>query len=107
MAHLLAYRDFQVAASRPDLSDGEITALDQHGRSSFQLLQSYGTPKQIPLVYYAFDLLRLEKTDLRSTPLVDRRDAILSFDLAREFAGREYKHDSVRDYRWQGRGHVP
>jgi bifunctional non-homologous end joining protein LigD len=33
--------------------DGEITVLDQNGRSSFQLLQSYGRAKQIPLVYYA------------------------------------------------------
>src|ERR1700736_2061850 len=27
--------------------DGEITALDENGKSSFQLLQSYGTGKQI------------------------------------------------------------
>jgi bifunctional non-homologous end joining protein LigD len=37
--------------------DGEIAALDDRGRSSFQLLQSYGKGKRIPLVYYAFDLL--------------------------------------------------
>jgi len=53
--------------------DGEVAALDQHGRSSFQLLQSYGTRKGIPLVYYAFDLLSLEGTDLRSRPLIERR----------------------------------
>lgn len=47
--------------------DGEIAALDQNGKSSFQLLQSYGIRKRIPLVYYAFDLLRFEGTDLRST----------------------------------------
>jgi hypothetical protein len=41
--------------------DGEIAALDQNGRSSFQLLQSYGIRKNIPLVYYAFDLLSLEE----------------------------------------------
>ena len=35
--------------------DGEITALDQNGRPSFQLLQSYGLRKEITLVYYAFD----------------------------------------------------
>jgi bifunctional non-homologous end joining protein LigD len=40
--------------------DGEIIALDENGKSSFQLLQSYGTGKQIPLVYQAFDLLFLE-----------------------------------------------
>jgi bifunctional non-homologous end joining protein LigD len=36
--------------------DGEITALDDEGKSSFQLLQSYGQAKQTPLVYYALTL---------------------------------------------------
>ena len=53
--------------------DGEITALDDAGRSSFKLLQSYGKDKQTPLVYYAFDLLFLDGTDLRSRPLIERR----------------------------------
>jgi bifunctional non-homologous end joining protein LigD len=53
--------------------DGEITALDDEGKSSFQLLQSYGQAKQTPLVYYAFDLLFLDGTDLRSRPLIERR----------------------------------
>jgi bifunctional non-homologous end joining protein LigD len=53
--------------------DGEIAALDAEGRSSFQLLQSYGKTKQTPIVYYAFDLLFLDGTDLRSRPLTERR----------------------------------
>jgi bifunctional non-homologous end joining protein LigD len=53
--------------------DGEITALDEQGRSSFQLLQSYGKAKQTPIVYYAFDLLFLDGTDLHSRPLAERR----------------------------------
>jgi len=53
--------------------DGEIAALDQNGKSSFQLLQSYGKTKQTQLVYYAFDLLFLDGTDLRSRPLTERR----------------------------------
>src|SRR5215472_14370942 len=53
--------------------DGEIAALDSEGRSSFQLLQSYGIRKNIPLVYYAFDLLSLEGTDVRDEPLLGRR----------------------------------
>jgi bifunctional non-homologous end joining protein LigD len=56
--------------------DGEIAALDEHGRSSFQRLQSYALRKGIPLVYYAFDLLRLNGTDLRSRPLVERRELL-------------------------------
>ena len=51
----------------------KITALDDQGRSSFQLLQSYGKAKQTPLVYYAFDLLFLDGMDLRSRPLIERR----------------------------------
>jgi bifunctional non-homologous end joining protein LigD len=55
------------------LIDGEIAALDSQGRSSFQLLQSYGINKRTPLVYYIFDFLNLEGTELRSRPLVERR----------------------------------
>jgi bifunctional non-homologous end joining protein LigD len=53
--------------------DGEITALDENGRPSFQLLQGYGKAKHTPLVSYAFDLLSLDSTDLRSRPLIERR----------------------------------
>jgi bifunctional non-homologous end joining protein LigD len=53
--------------------DGEIAALDESGRSSFQLLQNYGSDQKSPIVYYGFDLLSLEGTDLRSRPLVKRR----------------------------------
>jgi bifunctional non-homologous end joining protein LigD len=53
--------------------DGEITALDDEGNSSFQLLQSYGISKRIPFVYYVFDLLNLEGIDLHARPLVERR----------------------------------
>jgi bifunctional non-homologous end joining protein LigD len=53
--------------------DGEIAALDESGRSSFQLLQNYGSDQKPPLIYYAFDLLSLEGADLRWTPLVERR----------------------------------
>jgi bifunctional non-homologous end joining protein LigD len=53
--------------------DGEIVAVDQNGRPSFQLLQGYGKTHNTWLVYYAFDLLFLEGTDLRSRPLIERR----------------------------------
>ena len=40
--------------------DGEIVALDEKGRSSFQLLQAFDMgEKRPPIVFYAFDLLRL------------------------------------------------
>jgi bifunctional non-homologous end joining protein LigD len=56
--------------------DGEVAALDQQGRSSFQVLQSYGIRTGTPLVYYAFDLLSLDGTDIRSRPLIERRELL-------------------------------
>jgi bifunctional non-homologous end joining protein LigD len=53
--------------------DGEIAALDEKGRSSFQLLQIFKSSGGIPLVYYVFDILFLEGKDLRGEPLTARR----------------------------------
>jgi bifunctional non-homologous end joining protein LigD len=53
--------------------DGEIAALDEKGRSSFQLLQLFKSSGNVPLVYYIFDLLSLEGKDLRGQPLNARR----------------------------------
>ena len=53
--------------------DGEIAALDEKGRSSFQLLQMFKSSGGVPLVYYVFDLLSLEGKDLRKEPLSARR----------------------------------
>ena len=54
--------------------DGEIVALDEKGRSSFQLLQVYKSSQQcVPLVYYVFDLLFVDGKDLRKEPLSARR----------------------------------
>jgi bifunctional non-homologous end joining protein LigD len=54
--------------------DGEIVALDEKGRSSFQLLQVFKSSEQrVPLVYYTFDLLFLGSKDLRKEPLTARR----------------------------------
>jgi len=44
--------------------DGEIVALDDKGRSSFQLLQGFDMGLvRPPIVFYAFDLLRLNGKD--------------------------------------------
>lgn len=54
--------------------DGEIVALDAQGRSSFQLLQAYTLGQQRPpLLFYAFDLLRIDGTDLQKEPLEQRK----------------------------------
>jgi len=41
--------------------DGEIAALDEEDCSSFQLLQLFKSSGDVPLVYYVFDLLFLER----------------------------------------------
>src|SRR6266404_5931612 len=54
--------------------DGEIVALDEKGRSSFQLLQVYKSSEQrVPLVYYVFDLLFVDEKDLCKEPVSARR----------------------------------
>src|ERR1700735_594983 len=54
--------------------DGEIVALDDKGRSSFQLLQGFdmGVVRP-PFVFYAFDLLRLNGKDLQDLPIEERK----------------------------------
>src|SRR6202011_5266994 len=54
--------------------DGEIVALDEKGRSSFQLLQAHDMgEKRPPIVFYAFDLLRLNGKDLQNLPTEERK----------------------------------
>ncbi len=63
--------------------DGEITVLDEKGRSSFSLIQpriSVGDPNAIvhlsrstPVTLFLFDLLYLDGYDLRGVPLETRR----------------------------------
>jgi len=60
--------------------DGEIVALDDAGRPSFQLLQNrQGTPRPV-LLYYAFDVLYRDGYDLRGVGL-EQRKALLGSSL--------------------------
>jgi bifunctional non-homologous end joining protein LigD len=52
--------------------DGEACALNDQGKSSFQLLQNAAVAKH-PVVYYAFDALFEGSRDLRSLPLIERK----------------------------------
>jgi len=57
--------------------DGEIVALDEKGRSSFQLLQAFElNEKKPPLFFYVFDLVRLNGKDLKSRPLAERKSLL-------------------------------
>jgi bifunctional non-homologous end joining protein LigD len=52
--------------------EGEIVALDEQGRSSFQLLQGFDIgAERPPIIFYAFDLLQLDDKDLKTA--ADRR----------------------------------
>jgi bifunctional non-homologous end joining protein LigD len=54
--------------------DGEIVALDDKGRSSFQLLQGFDMGLvRPPIAFYAFDLLRLNGENLRGLPIEERK----------------------------------
>ena len=63
--------------------DGEVVVLDEHGRSSFSLMQQrtglrshdrQAIPRSdLPVLYYVFDLLYVDGYDLRRVPLDDRK----------------------------------
>jgi bifunctional non-homologous end joining protein LigD len=64
-------------APMPDetVIDGEVVALDEDGRPSFNMLQNYG-PAAAPLHFYIFDLLILEGRDVMGERLVKRRELL-------------------------------
>jgi DNA ligase D-like protein (predicted ligase) len=64
-------------ASMPDDSviDGEVVALDQEGRPSFNALQNYGSART-PLHFFIFDVLVLKGKDAMGEPLMKRRELI-------------------------------
>jgi bifunctional non-homologous end joining protein LigD len=54
--------------------DGEIVALDEKGRSSFQLLQGFDMGQERPpIVFYVFDLLQLNGKNLQNLPVEERK----------------------------------
>lgn len=56
--------------------DGEIVALDQKGRPSFQLLQNSDASK-LPILFYVFDILNRAGEELVAFP-IERRRGLLS-----------------------------
>jgi bifunctional non-homologous end joining protein LigD len=57
--------------------DGEIVALDEKGRSSFQLLQALEMEgRKSPLRFYVFDLLQLDGRSLLQLPLEERKQLL-------------------------------
>ena len=68
--------------------DGEVVALDEQGRASFSLMQQRAgfrpggrrgvTNADVPVLYYAFDLLYLDGYDWRKIPLEERKKKLAS-----------------------------
>ena len=68
------------------LLDGEAAVLDESGRANFGLLQKRGQLRrpadieraaiELPVVFFAFDLLSFEGTDARQLPLTVRKDLL-------------------------------
>jgi bifunctional non-homologous end joining protein LigD len=55
------------------LLDGEVVAIDEEGRPSFQALHHQAAHT---VVFYAFDVLHLDERDLTTTPLDERREVL-------------------------------
>jgi len=73
----------QFVQAKTAILDGEVVALDDQGRASFSLMQQRtgfrpggrraATNADVPVLYYAFDLLYLDGYDWRRVPLEDRK----------------------------------
>src|SRR5713101_1566504 len=74
----------EALAARQAIVDGEIVALDARGHSNFERLQermhvrapSENLLSQIPVAYFAFDLLYCDGYDLREAPLLERKQLL-------------------------------
>lgn len=66
-------RGLALAQADSVLLDGELVALDEGGRPSFQALHHHAAHA---IIYYAFDVLHLDGRDLMRLPLEERRAAL-------------------------------
>lgn len=61
------------ALEKNAILDGEVVALDDEGRSDFQLIQNYKKIDQNRIFYYVFDLIYYDGGNLQKEPLIDRK----------------------------------
>lgn len=67
----------EFSKGRAFVLDGEMVVADSTGKTDFQALQNYIRRKTAANLYYiVFDLLALDGKDLRSTPLIERKNAL-------------------------------
>lgn len=84
--------------ARDALIDGELVVEDAAGRSDFSALQAdLGIGRKDRFLFYAFDLLHLDRYDLRPVPLIERKDLLRNLVSCDREAGllRFSEHFSV------------
>ncbi len=82
----------QFINAKSAILDGEVVALDEQGRASFSLMQQRtgfrpggrraAAKADVPVLYYAFDLLYLDGYDWRRVPLEERKQKLASVLIA-------------------------
>lgn len=100
-----SFPDIATAAGSLDVDsawlDGEVVALTEEGRSSFQRLQNaLSMNDETSLVYYVFDIPYLNGSDLRSMPLKDRKailDKVLQ-DVRQPLRPSFYREEDVNRF---------
>ncbi len=78
----------QFIKAKNAIVDGEVVALDEEGKASFSLMQQRtgfrpggkraAAKADVPVLYYAFDLLYLDGEDWRKVPLEERKKKLKS-----------------------------
>ena len=82
----------QFVKAKNAILDGEVVALDAEGKASFSLMQQrtgfrpggkrVAAKAEVPVLYYAFDLLYLDGEDWRKVPLEERKGKLASVIVA-------------------------
>ena len=90
-------------AKLPDetVIDGEVIALDEDGRPSFNILQNYGSSRA-PVLYFVFDVMVLAGRDVMREPLEKRRELLEKRILPK--LTREYRAVEAEVSRQLGNG---
>ena len=86
--HNSAKHRTRACSTLPDetVIDGELVAVDEKGRPSFNLLQNFGS-EESRIIYYAFDLPIFNGNDLMRQPLSERRKVLRSVIRAEGHVG--------------------
>jgi bifunctional non-homologous end joining protein LigD len=92
----------QFVKAKTAILDGEVVALDEQGRASFSLMQQRtgfrpgghraAANADVPVLYYAFDLLYLDGYDWRRVPLEQRKKKLAEVIMTGDAAGNALRY---------------